>query len=374
MSRKQKYDTPICVICALLFATFSFLYIYVFQGERLALLQDYLSKGQTTNNTLVTALLVTILLVALQYLLNKWSKLHGRYEALSYLPSCAILALITRFDSSFSYSWVQWVVTLLVVMGLNILIVWIDRNTLQLRDTRFFKQLTPNLGVMALLFAFVGCWGNNNASSTMELVAWKYTHNGEYAKVLNVGRMSDDCNVKLTALRNLALAKIGQLGDKLFAYPQPYGSDGLIMNRYNVQTPLYGSEEFYNALGGVPYGGEKAAAFYKRMMLKSDSVYLKDLYAAALLLDKDLDAFVSLTASNREASSSVSVHTQEAWMIYNEQHPFTPIAFVPDEAVLQHHREYVALREAHADDPLVMQNLCKRKFGKTYWYYYDFLN
>ena len=372
MSRKQKYDTPICVICALLFATFSFLYIYVFQGERLALLQDYLSKGQTTNNTLVTALIITILLMVLQYLLNKLGKLHGRYEALSYISSCAVLALITKFDGLFSYSWIQWGLTLLVVVAVNVLIVWIDRNTLQLRDTRFFKQLTPNLGVMALLFVLVGWLGNNNVVDTMELVAWKYTHSGEYTKVLKVGQESDDCSAELAALRNLALAKTGQLGDKLFSYPQSYGSDGLMMNRYNMQTSRYGSKEFYSVLGGVPYGGEEADEFYKRMMLKSDSLYFKKLYAASLLLDKNLDEFVALTTSDGQSASNVSVHTQEAWMIYNEQHPFTPIAFVPDEKVSQRYHEYLALRDHHADDPVAMQNLCKRHFGDTYWFYYDF--
>lgn len=374
MSRKQKYDTLISAVCALLFVAFSFLYIYVFQGERLALLQDYLSKGQTTNNTFITASIITLLLLAVQYVLNGMGKLHGRFEAFSYLSSCALLALITGFDGSFSYSWVLWVVALLGVVGVYILVVWIERNTLLHRDVHFFKQLTPNLGVMALLFLLVGYWGSDKASETMELMAWKYTHSEEYDKVLEVGKRSDDCNVELTALRNLALAKTGQLDDKLFAYPQPYGSDGLMMNRYNLQTAQYGAGTYYDVLGATPYGGEKASEFYKRMMQRSDSRLFKDLYAAALLLDKNLDDFVALTASERADTSSASALTQEAWVIYNEQHPFTPVTFVPDEAVSQRYREYVALRETHAGNLVEMKNLCKRKFGKTYWYYYDFVN
>ncbi len=376
MKRKQKYDTPLRIICALLFATFSFLYIYMFQGELLALVQDHFSQGKTTNNTFITASLITLLLMVLQYYLNRLSKLHGRYEALSYLPSCAILALLTKVDNTLSYSWALWVVVAVVVAIVYILVVWINRNTLQSRDTAFLKQFTPNLGAMVVLFVFTGWYGNDNPVEKMELAAWKYTHSGEYGKVLSVGQKSEESNAGLTALRNLALVKTGQLGDRLFAYPQPYGSDGLLMNRYNVQTPEYGSKEFYDILGSTPYGGEKTAAFYKRMVLKSDSVYYRDLYAAALLLDKNLEDFTALTVDRTQSAEPLSnapVHYQEAWMIYNEQHPFTPITFTPDSAVVQRYQEYLDLHEANAGNLVVMHSLCKRKFGKTYWFYYDFV-
>lgn len=377
MKRKQKYDTPLRIICALLFATFAFLYIYLVQGELLALVQDHLSQGQTTNNTLITASLITLLLMVLQYLLNKMGKLHGRYEIFSYLPSCVLLALVTKIDETFSYSWSLWGMAMLVVFVLYLIIVWIDRNTLQLRDTKFLQMLIPNLVGMVAMFVFTGWYGNNEPAATMELAAWKYTHSGEYDKVLKVGKQSEDYNVRLTALRNLALAKTGELGDKLFAYPQPYGSDGMLMSRYNVQTPEYGSQEYYQVLGSIPYGGENATAFYKRMLQKTDSVYYRNLYAAALLLDKDLEDFASLTVDQAHASDTLSgapTHYQEAWVIYNEQHPFAPITFALDSAVQDRYQAYLALRESHADDAVAMRNLCQRQFGDTYWYYYDFVN
>ena len=376
MKRTIKFDTPIRIICAVLFATFSFLYITMLQGELLALVQDHLAQGQTSNNTFITALIITLLLVVLQYLLNKAGHLHGRYEAFSYLPSCVLLALITKVDNTFSYSWVQWVVALVVVAVIYTLVAWMSRNSFQPRDVKFLQLFTPNLGVLTLLFLFTGWYGNNVPADQMELSAWKYTHAEQYDKVLKVGKHSEDCNVELTALRNLALAKTGQLGTKLFAYPQPYGSDGLMMNRYNVQTPSYGAKEFYNTLGATPYGGESAVAFYKRMMVKTGSSFYLDLYLSALLLDKDLTTFVTSTASDWQDEGSLSdapVHYQEAWMIYNEQHPFTPVAFVPSEAVSQRYHDYLTLREAHASDPVDMQNFCRRQFGDTYWYYYDFV-
>lgn len=377
MNKRLRYDTPLRIICALLFATFSFLYIYMFQGELLALIQDYLSQGQTTNNTLVTASVVTLLMMSLQYLLNRVGKLHGYFEALSYLPSCVLLALITKVDAAYAYSWVTWTMGLSVVTLVYMLVVWLERNTFVPRDSTFFRMLTPNLIFSMMLFVFVGWYGNNSPVSKMELSAWKYVHVGQYDKVLTVGANCDDCNADLTALRNLALAKTGKLANRLFAYPQPYGSDGLLMNRYHLQTPQYGSKAYYDILGSTPYGGEKAAAFYKRMAQKTDSVYYADLYEAALLLDKDLDTFVDVTTEKgypKTSRTNIPIHTQEAWMIYNEQHPFHPITFVPDDAVIERYQQYLTLRDAHIDDPVVMRNLCKRRFGKTYWYYYDFVD
>lgn len=375
MKRKPKYDTPIRIICAVLFAIFSFLYIYMLQGELLALVQDHLAQGQTSNNTFVTALLVTLLLIVLQFLLNRVGQLHGKFEALSYLPSCVLLALITKVDNTYTYSWKQWVVALVFVAVIYLLCVWLCKNTFESRDTKFLRQLTPNLGVLTLLFLFTGWYGNNVPADQMELAAWKHTHAERYDKVLEVGKRSDDCNVELTALRNLALAKTGQLGTKLFAYPQPYGSAGLMMNRYNVQTPSYGAKEFYKALGTTPYGGESATAFYHRMMVKTDSAIYRDMYLSALLLDRNLEDFVAQTTKDQavESIGSAPVHYQEAWLIYNEQHPFTPIAFVPDVAVAQRYHDYLDLREEHASEPIVLQNLSKRQFGDTYWYYYDFV-
>lgn len=373
MKRELRQNIPIRIICALLFCTFSFLYIYVLHGERLALMQDYLAKGMTTNNTLITASIITLLLLALQWLLNRVGSLHGKYEAISYLPSCVLLALVTKLDSSLAYSWSQWLIAMGLVVLLYVLFVWLERNSLQPRGAGFLFLLTPNLGMLALLFVFTGTYSNDVPVEQMELTAWKYTHSRQYDKVLKVGERSMECSIELAALRNLALVKTGQLGEKLFAYPQPYGSAGLMMNRYNLQTTSYGAKEFYELLDAQPYGGESATAFYKRMAMKNDADIYRALYKSALLLDKDLETFAMQTISDG-ALTGVPVYYQEAWIIYNEQHPFTSIPFEPDEDVARRYEEYLALREANVDNSVVMQNLCRRKFGKTYWYYYDFVN
>lgn len=373
MSKNNKYDKSIRIICAVLFAIFSFIYIYVFQGELLALMQDYLSKGMTQNNTFVTASLLTVLLVLLQWFINRASKLHGYWEALSYIPSCALLALLTDVnDGTMLYSASQWLWGIPLTTLLYIGVVWFNRMIVSIRKKSFCGILWPNMLAFTILFVLTAQISNHAPAPHMELAAWKHLHNNNYEKILEIGRRSDDYNVELTALRNLAMAKSGKLGELLFHYPQPYGADGLIYNKHNKQSNTYGASEFYRHLGGnMPYGGEKGRPYCQRMTTKNDSAIYRDLYLAALLLDKDLTTFAKET-SLLPHSEHQPTHYQEAWLLYNEQHPNTPIEFVPDSAIVTNFKAYLALQREHKTNVIAAENLCRRKFGNTFWCYYDY--
>lgn len=374
MSRRTQYDKSISVLCAVLFAIFSFIYIYVFQGELLALMQDHLSGGVTQSNTFLTAFLLTLLLGGLQWLINRNSKLHGRWEALSYIPSCILLALVTDVnDGTMLYSASKWLWSIPISILLYIGVVWLNRMMTGVRKRDFFGLLWPNLLAFTLLFVFTAQVSNHAPAPHMELAAWHYIHDSKYDKVLEVGSKSDDYNPELTALRNLALAKTGQLGERLFHYPQPYGADGLVYNRHNKQSNAYGAAEFYRHLSGdIPYGGENGRAYTYRMAMKNDSAVYRDLYLAALLLDKDLEAFVKETGELTKADTLCPTHYQEAWILYNEQHPDSPVAFIADSAMVSRFADYRELQSEYDDNAVVAENLCRRKFGKTFWCYYDY--
>lgn len=374
MGKNSRYDQSISIICATLFAIFSFLYIYLFQGELLALLQDNLSRGVTENNAFLSALLLTVVLMLIQWLINRKSVLHGRWEALSYIPSCLLLALLTNVnDGTMLYSVASWLWGVPLCLLLYVGVVWLERMMITVHKLTFFAVLWPNLLALSLLFVFTAQISNHSTAPHMELAAWRYMHQGKYERVLEVGARSDDYNAELTALRNLALAKTGQLGERLFHYPQPYGADGLIYNKHSKQSASYGSTEFYSHLGGhEAYGGEHGRAYAQRMAMKNDSVIYRDLYWAALLLDKDLDTFVKVTAPLATEGVAMPTHYQEAWLLYGEQNPDAVKSFVPDSAIVNRFDAYRALQREHADNSIVAANLCKRDFGDTYWCYYDY--
>lgn len=372
MNKRFRYDKSLRILCALLFAIFSFTYIYTFQGELLALMQDYLSEGVTTSNTFVAALIITLLLSLMQWGINRMSKLHGRWEALSYIPSCALLALITDVnDGTMLYSASKWLWGVPLVVIVYIGVVWINRMQRSVKRNGFFSLLYPNLMVFSLLFVFTAQVSNHAPAPHMELAAWRYLHDNRYEDVLKVGKRSDDYNMELTALRNLAMLKTGTLGEQMFHYPQPFGADGLIYHRNNKQTVAYGAQEYYRHLGVEPHDGESELAFAQRLHTENDSVMYRDLYLAALLLEKKLDAFAK-ESLNLTSSETLPTHYQEALLIYNEKNPEAAVNFVPDSAIVKRFADYRSLQAEQIDNPVVSNNLVKRKFGDTYWYYFDY--
>lgn len=373
MSKRTRYDKSMQWFCAAVFSLFSFIYIYVFQGELLALMQDYLSRGVTSSNAFLAALIITLLLMLMQWGINRMSKLHGRWEAVSYLPSCTLLALVTDVNvSTMLYTPVKWLWGVPICVLLYIFLVWANRNINDIRKKNYFGVLWPNLLTFNILFILTAQLSNNAPTSHMELAAWHYVHDDKYEEVLSIGRRSDDSNATLTSLRNLAMAKTGRLGDLMFHYPQPYGADGLIYNKYTRQTDRYGSRTFYDHLGAEAYGGESGRAFAERMYHKTDSAIYRDLYLAALLLDKDLQTFAREASPLAKADGQLPVHYQEALLLYNDQNPDTPVAFVADTTIVNHFSDYQTLQRQYADDAIIAKNLSKRKFGNTYWTYYDY--
>lgn len=373
MNNKSRHETPLRIVCTILFATFSFLYIYAFQGELLALMQDYLSKGVTTSNTFWAAAIITLLLCLLQYGINRISKLHVRWEALSYIPSCALLALITDVnDGTMLYSASQWLWGIPLTTLLYIGVVWVNRLRRDVKRNTLISCLWPNLLSFTLMFLLTAQISNHAPAPHMELAAWKYLHEERYEDMLKVGKRSDDYNQELTALRNLAMLKTGTLGERMFHYPQPFGAEGLVFNRHNKQSNSYGAQEYYRNLGAEPYGGEPGRAFAQRLGMKNDSIDYRDLYLAALLLDKDLDTFTKETADIAASDSVLPTHYQEAWLLYNEQHPQAAIPLKADTTIVKRFADFRTLQKEHADNPIVASNLGKRKFGDTYWYYFDY--
>lgn len=94
------------------------------------------------------------------------------------------------------------------------------------------------------------CVGNTNRGYHHELEAEHYLRAQEYDKVLKVGKNSLEASRTLTVFRAVALSHLGQMGDKLFAYPQYYRSDGLFFDADSLHTLRYTNDSIYYLLGG----------------------------------------------------------------------------------------------------------------------------
>lgn len=80
-------------MCAIVFITFSFLWLYGFQSDVLAAAQHVVSDGRTEYHPLLGAVLITVLLQVLQLLVYTVFRLINRGHALTYFPSMLALCL-----------------------------------------------------------------------------------------------------------------------------------------------------------------------------------------------------------------------------------------------------------------------------------------
>lgn len=98
----QKTARILTVGCGLLFAIFSFVYLYVFQRDSLEALHYSLAQGRTHFAPMASALVITLILILLRWGINSLLGLKGKVRTLSYLPSFFILWALT--DISMMYT------------------------------------------------------------------------------------------------------------------------------------------------------------------------------------------------------------------------------------------------------------------------------
>ena len=369
MRRNQdKREKTIAIIHAVLFIAFTAFFYIFFQRDLIAFMQATWSRGQTLNNPFVTAAIVMVLLVLLRRAVKNITHLTGRWDAFTWLPSYLVLGFTTAVDSrTLHYNLIPWATIMGGCLLVLLLVCWIRNHWSSDKRTTFFSLLLPGWIVTAVSMVLCMILTNNDAALHQELAAYRYAAEGHSERVAAVGRRSLETTPALTALRNVALAHEGTIGDELFSYPQPYGADGLGVNRFTRQNTLFGAETFYAFLGAEPYGGETTAAFLQRLYRQDDTPLHRDLYVASLLLDGRLSEFVE--AFSPSAKADAPRHWREAWLLYRALSD--PMSSLYSDAELQPLLDdfLTKLRTSHTDNQTTL-NALYLTYGKTYWYYY----
>ena len=168
-SDKGSSTIIIRVMCATIFVLFTWGWLYFFQADALAMTQHVLSDGLTHYNRFVGALIITAILMILQYVINNTTKLNKRFHALTYMPSMLLLAMLTdisqTIDNGISISRSIWlVVVFAVIWGAMIFFVRQYENVdKEFHIPLFSRSMWMNLLMMSAMIICVGWIGNTNA-------------------------------------------------------------------------------------------------------------------------------------------------------------------------------------------------------------------
>ncbi|MBP5381631.1 MAG: hypothetical protein J6Y39_07900 [Bacteroidaceae bacterium] len=374
--QKQQTARKIFTFCVVYFLAFAFCYVFLLQRDILAQTQYKLSDGTTLYRPLLSAVLCALLGTALSiFAFRMLRRLPLRAKAMAWFPSFLLIGLLgsAHFpelgDTASPYRWVWVLLSILAYMAL-LPFCSLLRYAPGKRES-FTSCAWPN-ALLLTLFSLVSiAISNTDIVLHRTLQSARYLQACDYEAALQTARWEASPSKRLSSMTAFALSKTDQMGQSLFCYPQPYGSEGLL--------PLCSDTVmFYDlprAVGhhiGYKRGNDITATRFLETIAPMPHARpsARQYLLCAYLLDKELDKFCTLLLTRDSLSLSLPRHYREALLLHQELNPETDI-LLEDSALNVAFQQFKAyLKEDVAKDERELK--CRDRFGNTYWNYYYF--
>ena len=378
MSQTNKNGTLITrMACAIFFLLFTFLYLYEYQSDVLAVAQHVLSHGATHYNRTVGAVLITVALWLIQIGIYAISGLSRKCHALTYLPSMLLLGIITDVSPSFAtgcypYFWL-WVFPLLMVFYAYV--VWVAR---QLEPMEMPVTSTGILSMMSwlnilqmLVMALIVCGiGNSNEILHYRLRTETLLQEGNYAKAAMIGDDDMKTDSSLTCLRIWALSEEGKLGEKLFDYPLVGKSDAMLPNGKSVKIMMAPEESLYKNIGVVFKQKVRPRRYLELVHERHFATrHAHDYLLCAYLLDCDIDAFAKALPHYYNIKGELPKNYREALVLYNHVRN-RPLIVYHSNVMDADYDDFEKLSKDNTKSREERLSNLKDSYGNTYWFYY----
>lgn len=402
--------------CAILFCACTFTLVFCIKGELLAYAQHVYAHGQTRYNPLIAAVIITLVLQVLQMVVAHLSRLNLRVHALSYLPSCLALVMLTNITpeviAHFHFGLWTWLAPLLL-LGYVLLALLSWQFIKPIRHvhnaTLFFVS---NYLILFILLALTAGIDLNRDTSLYECRQERLIREQRYDKASSVGETCLEPTPRMLQLRAYALARSGQLPEQLFDMPQCHGATGLLdvadtcaalrrLDTSNICQALgarcghVSSTEAYlqllrqhliqvadslsqlsEALAALPHPTPANDSLRTQVShaLQRNALRQRltlDYYTLHHLLERRLDSLPYLL-QQRAILHGDSVRSPQEQLPRAYAEAICLIdTLQADTATLHRYQQYQALRKS-ITQPDPQRNLTRRRFGNTYWWYYDY--
>ncbi len=320
---EKKLQRSVNLLCACVFAIYSFTFIAIYQSPLLEALYDKVATGKLNYNGYVVAATATTILLLLSWWMNKLARFQREWTAMAYLPASLLLAFITDIDRTIytgDSSYLSWTIILLIGFLLYALLAFFLQRILFAKIKNLKMEgnriVWRNLMLFVLFFGLTGRLSNADEHLKQEATAYSRYKSGDIQGALNVASRSLNASHEFTAARAFYLSQCQKMGDELFTYPQYYGAEGLLPPMQQ-RTPL--SPDTVYAAIGHKRNTDEAAVEYLYRALQADSVArpVADYFLCGLLLDKRLTDFVdNLPKYYNLEKDTLPQHYKEALMYY----------------------------------------------------------
>lgn len=365
--------------CAIVFMLFSFLWLYGFEADVLAAFQHVVSEGRTEYHPLLGAVLITLALQALQLLVHALLRLTNRGHALTYFPSMLALALISAIstDIAESYDWGFWWILVPLVLAGWVFVCLVVRYIQNVEPDKqlkvfFSRPMWINMLVLSVMMVMVAALSNTNAVFHYRMKAEACLLRGDYEGALDAGWESLESDADLQMIRMYAMARRGELGQRLFHYPIVGGSSMMLPTSGATSFVRYPVDSLYRSFGARPARQMLPTTYLKALPATSMS---KDYQLCGLLIDRKIDDFVSLLLSSSSSGDSLDtarlpLHYREALTLYNHlrRHP----VLIYRNPVMEEDFRNLQELERKYPDATERQGKVEDLYGLTYYYYYKY--
>ena len=377
MDNFYKDDTLIMrILCAVLFLSFTFVYLYFYQADILAVTQHVLSGGTTHYNRTIGSILITIVLWLVQLGVFSCTQLRRRAHAITYAPSLLLLAILTDVSphidrESYLGNWLWLFPLLMLCYGI---VLWIIRQLESierpLNSMGVFSCIVwINLAQMVILIIIVCNIGSSDKTFHYRMRIESDIISNNFRHATTVGIHASDTDSSLTMLRIWTLSEQGQLGERLFEYPLIGSSDAMLPNGTTVKLMMASEGKLYKHLG-VVFREKMTPKQYLQMLYEKHfaTKAAHDWLLCAYLLDGDIDRFAQNIKRFYNIDGTLPKHYREALILYRHlrQHPL----FVYHSDVMNvDYDDYMdIIRKSKTQDE--RRYLLRQSYGKTYWFYY----
>lgn len=369
--------TAVKVVCAIIFVVFVVSYVYSFQGDLLAMTQNIWAKGQTHYHRGVGVVVITLILSLVSLGVGVLTHLPQRAFSLVFFPAFLLLGLLTavHVDGTSVHTSMPWLVATPVMFVAYCFLMgqirYYQSFLTPLRSTRFLSHpwwtnVLLLVGMMILTYSM----GNTDRTLHTRLEVERHCQQRDWNTALAVGFPQYDNDSSLTMLRALALANVGQLGDKLFAYDVSGGSLALVPQPDHSVAFMLGSDKIlWRTIGVVPRDrGEALERFLKRELRRGTvNDVAKDYLLCSYLMDRNLKAFVAALPSFYPNAGQLPTHYAEAYLLYCDR--FKVKDTLTTQAMKADYADFLAVMRTNRRPELRDAAIRDAYFG-TYWYYY----
>ncbi|MBQ8543199.1 MAG: hypothetical protein IJ436_06980 [Bacteroidaceae bacterium] len=369
--RLQNFITAFCTAC---FAIFSFTFIAIYKSPLIEMVYNSVATGKLQYNGYVLSGVVTAILVGLALWLNRFAKFQREWTAMAFLPSALLLAFLTDIERTIfvgNGSLVEWawifVIGIAFYLFLSFLLARILFKKIKNPTMVANRIVWRNLVLLTLTFLSIGYLSGGDKNFMREAVQYKYYCKGDADAALAVGAHSPLASQQITAQRAFLLSLKGELGERLFEYPQYYGADGLLPTA--VRTMPVVPDSIYSHIGLSRAVGESVTDFLARAVGgDSVSIVAQEYYLSSLLLERRIVDFADKVYEFYNVSDELPKHYKEALVLYSYIVPEYSLAFNADDMSASLKSMIEAVK--HKGKASVFSAQLQAEYGNTYWWYF----